>query len=467
MQITFLPLSSLVCALLLPIRQKCVHAGIVLAVVVAGCAGTDARGLGSACEANEDCTSGVCFGTCATPCWSDCDCGAGNACAATGLSYGVCSPGVNTCVGRDAGTPQGDAGSSTSGGHCTGTATACSGITSATGCGEQLGCYSDSACTGTPRSCSSAGTSCTAVEGCRSDDRCSGSATSCYSYFGSASCESQDGCNYSGLYPNGVCGGSANSCSFYSAEYSCESQDGCSWSAGCAGTAAFCSTQTDYGNCVQQGCSWGAGPCTGMVQSCAGIAAQGECRDQLGCSWVCDDGTTSCLTPAGVCGDSACGGTEDCGSCPGDCGTCPPPSGWTCNDSAYNDGTSCDCGCGVVDPDCGGAGCGAEGCSASACERCSATGSTLGSCPHLYGACTTSADCAPDTPSCVNFTTGSMCSASCGPSAPCPPTGTPGTSSYCGIPYNIYWCYVSCTGGGTCPTGTTCYEQSDGSSVCL
>ena len=28
------------------------------------------------------------------------------------------------------------------------------------------------------------------------------------------------------------------------------------------------------------------------------------------------------------------------------------PAAWTCNDGFFGDGTYCDCGCGVLDPDC-------------------------------------------------------------------------------------------------------------------
>lgn len=53
----------------------------------------------------------------------------------------------------------------------------------------------------------------------------------------------------------------------------------------------------------------------------------------------------------------------------------PAPDGWTCNDDKYSDGY-CDCGCGVIDADCGGAmtsnycsRCPADGCANNRCER--------------------------------------------------------------------------------------------------
>jgi hypothetical protein len=39
---------------------------------------------------------------------------------------------------------------------------------------------------------------------------------------------------------------------------------------------------------------------------------------------------------------------------PADISAClPPPGGWTCAAEYYADQFSCDCGCGILDPDCG------------------------------------------------------------------------------------------------------------------
>ncbi|MEM6291264.1 MAG: hypothetical protein AAGA54_08360 [Myxococcota bacterium] len=45
-----------------------------------------------------------------------------------------------------------------------------------------------------------------------------------------------------------------------------------------------------------------------------------------------------------------------------------PPAGWTCSVGSYNDGMTCDCGCGVVDPDCADE-------TAASCESCNGEGS--------------------------------------------------------------------------------------------
>jgi hypothetical protein len=53
----------------------------------------------------------------------------------------------------------------------------------------------------------------------------------------------------------------------------------------------------------------------------------------------------------------------------------PPPAGWTCDPSHYGEGYSCDCGCGVLDPDCPTNSanycteCPTEGCAGGQCQR--------------------------------------------------------------------------------------------------
>lgn len=56
-----------------------------------------------------------------------------------------------------------------------------------------------------------------------------------------------------------------------------------------------------------------------------------------------------------------------------------PPAEWTCLASAYDDGSECHCGCGIVDPDC-------EDSSAGSCDVCAFSGSCAG------GACPSSID---------------------------------------------------------------------------
>jgi hypothetical protein len=119
----------------------------------------------------------------------------------------------------------------------------------------------------------------------------------------------------------------------------------------------------------------------------------------VGCE-VCHDRSgrpTACQAPApsfvcdaarrgdGVC-DCGCGEADpDCASGRGctaagcgaaGCDVChdafgrelPCPGSWTCDAKRYADGSSCDCGCGRRDPDCGDAGCVEASCSAQGCD---------------------------------------------------------------------------------------------------
>ena len=102
-------------------------------------------------------------------------------------------------------------------------------------------------------------------------------------------------------------------------------------------------------------------------------------------SWDYADGRTchcgcgaidlDCPEDAGVescdecfqCGSAECPNKID----PDDIGSCmPPPLGWTCGEESYGSGYSCDCGCGVPDPDC-------SSTEASSCTWC----------PVDYGSC--------------------------------------------------------------------------------
>lgn len=84
-----------------------------------------------------------------------------------------------------------------------------------------------------------------------------------------------------------------------------------------------------------------------------------------------------------------------------------------------------------------------------------------------YGACTSDADCSADTPICVQFATGSMCSTSCGDDLDCPWPSQDGSYPICGIPWDTYFCVVECSLAGECPDGTTCYAQDNGNALCL
>jgi hypothetical protein len=74
----------------------------------------------------------------------------------------------------------------------------------------------------------------------------------------------------------------------------------------------------------------------------------------------------------GSCNRAECPGRID----PDDITKClPVPTGWTCTPSAYGDGTTCDCGCGVQDEDC-------PDLKLSSCDSCQTVGTcSNGACP--------------------------------------------------------------------------------------
>lgn len=65
-----------------------------------------------------------------------------------------------------------------------------------------------------------------------------------------------------------------------------------------------------------------------------------------GCEVTCADGF-SCVLQTDLCD-----GQNDCFDGSDEDGCTPVPDAWTCTDSYYDGGDGCDCGCGVVDPDC-------------------------------------------------------------------------------------------------------------------
>jgi len=71
------------------------------------------------------------------------------------------------------------------------------------------------------------------------------------------------------------------------------------------------------------------------------------------------------------------GGSDDAGI--------PVPSEWYCDPDYYGTEDGCDCGCGVVDPDCGGAGCATVGCEDTACEFCYDAEGNFATCPGSGG----------------------------------------------------------------------------------
>ena len=112
--------------------------------------------------------------------------------------------------------------------------------------------------------------------------------------------------------------------------------------------------------------------------------------------------------------------------------------------------------------------CADEGWESQGCDYASELGHDACLCADPpYGACTSDADCSADTPICVQFATGSMCSTSCGDDFDCPWPSDVDTYPICGIPWDTYFCVVECSLGGECPAGTACYAQDNGNALCL
>lgn len=239
----------------------------------------------------------------------------------------------------------------------------------------------------------------------------------------------------------------------------------------------------------------GNGVCEpGETSACADCATGPVCGDG-----VCQPGeTTACADCAAgpICGDGACDPGETAAGCPDDCGAPDPAALEVRNDSSFSIWYLYVAACGASSW--GSDQLGASTIPAGAvftvngippgCYRLRATTRTsdyfwetqsdvtlvssqtyvwtlTGKAP--YGRCSSDADCAAATPTCVRFDTGWMCSASCGSTSDCPAPDAAGTEALCALPWSIYFCLVDCTAGGACPTGTTCAPQSNGKSVCL
>lgn len=141
-------------------------------------------------------------------------------------------------------------------------------------------------------------------------------------------------------------------------------------------------------------CVTGAGPGDSVYPACTtdvdcGIG--GFCADGF-CVQLCATTAPACPEGYECVGDACfksctgadgCGDTDCCieGMCvPAD--FCPPdvPDDWTCNPFFFGTDDGCDCGCGIPDPDCSGAGCSAAGCTAAGCDFCYDAGGMRISC---------------------------------------------------------------------------------------
>ena len=98
-----------------------------------------------------------------------------------------------------------------------------------------------------------------------------------------------------------------------------------------------------------------------MLTRLAVLALAASCGSSGGSS--SDPGTRDGATEIDAPLDSAPADASpaDLGPTP-DLGPDVPPAGWICNLFYYGDGFDCDCGCGVDDPDCAGAGCADASC---------------------------------------------------------------------------------------------------------
>lgn len=154
---------------------------------------------------------------------------------------------------------------------------------------------------------------------------------------------------------------------------------------GMFGMGAFAGTPVNTGGSATGGHAAGGNATGGSggtisVPSAWGCprAAYGDGKCDCGC-WAPDiDCKKSDLDHCEVCNAT---GSCNRNECPGnidpdDTTHCTaPPDGWTCTPAAYNDGTVCDCACGVRDPDC-------KNGKVSSCDTCLTVGScSNGPCP--------------------------------------------------------------------------------------
>jgi hypothetical protein len=147
-----------------------------------------------------------------------------------------------------------------------------------------------------------------------------------------------------------------------------------------------------------------------LLAACAAFAAVPACYDSTHYGsgdgggdtdsstddWACADGyygagdgcDCGCAIVDPDCGGAGCtepgctaDGCQYCWDGEGVAVSCvPAPDGWTCADAYYSAGDGCDCGCGIDDPDCAGAGCTEPGCTADGCAWCWDASGSLTAC---------------------------------------------------------------------------------------
>jgi hypothetical protein len=218
------------------------------------------------------------------------------------------------------------------------------------------------------------------------------------------------------------------------------------------------------------------GSCAG---SCGGASPDGSCFCDEGCAALgdcCADVCTQCTLDS--CGtlcdtDADCAAGERCNFTTGECQ--PAVLGWSCSISFFGTDDGCDCGCGIVDPDCADA-------SVASCEFCAGTGSCNDAgCPGNIDAldnatcasddCIADDDCAADeacdetTGVCINitawtcndafFASNDGCDCGCGLVDPDCATASAGSCEFC---TNIGSCNED---GSTCPGNIDPANNSD------
>lgn len=182
----------------------------------------------------------------------------------------------------------------------------------------------------------------------------------------------------------------------------------------------------------------------------------GDYADGRQCDCGCGAIDLDCL-------DESIDGCEDCYACdsaicpnkvdPNDITSCiPPPAAWECPAYAYADGYQCECGCGILDPDC-------ESLEASSCEFCPIAEGACGDdyycadvLPDDNTRCVDSAppdwNCAPDTYA------DEACDCGCGVRDFDCPSGDPSDCDLCDAP-------------GSCSDSACSDLDEDNNAVCL
>lgn len=145
---------------------------------------------------------------------------------------------------------------------------------------------------------------------------------------------------------------------------------------GTGGSGTACTSAADCGGlpCVEGSCSPGGGVCD------SGTTVGDDALDACITASCCEQMATCTYDYSDIDGCNACIGAGFGDRCDGlltcvetSCGGGPP--GWTCNGMHYDADDGCDCGCGILDPDC-------PDPTVDSCQFCDGAGScATGACP--------------------------------------------------------------------------------------